>query len=519
MKKIRSFLSAAITAIMVLCLCSFNVSAETYTITIDDPTGTSGGLIDGRTFTAYKVFALTYSGTNYTYTLDANCLNGTTGYGPTYDLATVTAWPSDDETNARNFATYLYETYIDGQTVAASVHQGSAIASSGTATITVPEAGYYMVVENSDVSGLTSLVMLNSTDPTVTIDAKIGSTGKPTLNKLINDQNANFTNTYLDSQIGDTVFYCLDITVPDPDYINEFTNYVYKIHDSIDSGLTLNENILMIWKNESTYIEKNAGNSSDYFTSSVTGGTQLEVDIKIKKLIEDWSLSAGDTLKVYYHATLNKDANVAASADDDNMYNANEAYLEFSNDPYGATTINTPAIKTYDWTYAFSVEKVDGSDNTKKLAGAKFEIQRNSAALSLLKSGNGYTVVPNGTEGAVTEAETDENGKFIIRGIDQGVTYTIHETKAPDGYGLPDSDATITLNATYTNGGSEIDTLKGTITNARDATGLNVVIENSSGSKLVGTGGIGTTVFYVFGGILMAGAAVLLTVKIRIKNK
>ena len=140
-----------------------------------------------------------------------------------------------------------------------------------------------------------------------------------------------------------------------------------------------------------------------------------------------------------------------------------------------------------------------------------------------------YEYCPEGTEGAVKQFKTDDNGVLVIKGVAAG-KYSVTEMVAPAGYNLLPGATEVeakmaekysTKVTTYFDEDGNVtntvtENTKETETNV-NVTGL--VVVNQSGTELPSTGGIGTTIFYVLGGLLMAGAAVLLITKKRMSAK
>ena len=124
---------------------------------------------------------------------------------------------------------------------------------------------------------------------------------------------------------------------------------------------------------------------------------------------------------------------------------------------------------------------------------------------------------------------SDENGLFNIAGLDDG-TYFLREIQAPNGYNLLENDVKLVITATTANGqdwnGNAADALRGLTIAVNDGepqpgnteTGIvEVTVENNRGATLPETGGMGTTLFYIIGGLLVVGAGILLVVRIRMK--
>ena len=220
----------------------------------------------------------------------------------------------------------------------------------------------------------------------------------------------------------------------------------------------------------------------------------------------------------------------------------NAVKLEYSNDSYWdgsgtPTTSKTPEDKVIVFTYELDVTKQD-SVTDKKLKDAEFNL-KNAADKYAKVDENGYVTGWVDTVAEASVLKSDANGLFKVIGLDDG-TYTLTETKAPTGYNLLNAPVTLKLDATTANGQNwdvfdatkaltdltlTVDT--GAAQPAKtpgegDSFGKYGVVEttvlNTSGSSLPSTGGIGTTIFYVAGGVLVVGAGVLLITKKRAKD-
>ena len=169
-------------------------------------------------------------------------------------------------------------------------------------------------------------------------------------------------------------------------------------------------------------------------------------------------------------------------------------------------------------TYTWQVDVFKYTKNGEKevaLKDAEFILYRETS------EGKEYAVVANGkltgwtkNEGDATKLVTPANGKFSIAGLDAG-TYYLKETKAPAGYNLLKDPIKVVITASIdetTHAGTA------TITYNETYTG-EVKVENNTGTELPSTGGMGTTIFYVLGGVLMAGAFVLLVVRKRMRTE
>lgn len=186
------------------------------------------------------------------------------------------------------------------------------------------------------------------------------------------------------------------------------------------------------------------------------------------KTIYDYSVP----VKVEYTATVTKVGADAAGI-------KNKATIK-----YNDTTVPTEVEVE---TYQITLKKVD--DKKAALDGAEFEIRRNAQdgdALELVDLGEGtYRIA---TTEDTTTTKVIKAGTAIIKGLDGADKYYLKETKAPDGYNI----LTVQKEVTMSNADQTIE------------------VENQAGSVLPSTGGMGTTIFYAIGAILVIGAGVVL---------
>ncbi len=519
-KFMRILLSMAI--LFALAIPSFAVVASPYNITV---TNTNNAVsIDGKTYSAYKLFSVSYNDakTAYSYTWDNTCLDVSYTVGTTtYTRDTLVTWLSglsDSGSEIRDFADYVYANYIDGKTLTAA---GSATASGETATISVDDPGYYMVYgTGTGVDGdseIVASVSLTTTDPAVTIQPKLDA---PSLNKQILHNESNTWGNVGDNQIGDTVEFRTITTVPDTTNYDEYT---YVIHDTMSSGLTFNPNSLSIKIGESSTL------ASSYYTLNTTpgNGETFTVTVDIMRAITAGVLHNDDQLVTYYTATLNQSALIY---DVNPYHNDNEAYLTYSNNPYDNDSKGTTTKdKVYDWTFKMGVNKVDPKGDA--LTGAEFVLSESNTltkdaagnitnAIALINNNNGtYTVAPSDYAGTTTI--TIQAGSAVIKGLDDATMYYLHETLAPDGYNALPAPQSFTITAGYETAGNALLAGNPTVTVGSNdpSTTLSTNVVNNTGSLLPSTGGMGTTIFYVVGGCLTVGAAILLITRKRMSNE
>lgn len=417
----------------------------------------------------------------------------------------------NNETAAKVFATEI------------SKYLGT-VAGEGTDEITGLSAGYYLI-KNESVNGneaYTDFIL------EVVKDVEITPKGqKPTLDKQIKHNESGQWGDVGDNQIGDTVEFRTITTVPNT---TGYTKYDYEIHDEMSAGLTSNvtgASGITIKINEEEELD------SSYYTVTVdsANANKFSVKVDILKAITDGKIEAGNSLYTYYTGVLNKDAKVY-----DEGKQQNTAYLQYSNNPHDNTSKSeTPKVTVYDWTFKMNVQKVDGANADKELAGAKFVLSKNGAVgLGAIdengtpaETGNLIKLVYDSTDSTYRVATANDAtttyvmtaGNITIKGLDDAEDYYLYETKAPAGYNRLTEPVKFRINATYTSADSCPDVLTKVGDAAEAATGLKVRVENNAGTTLPSTGGMGTTVFYVVGGGLMAVAVVLLVTKKRMENK
>lgn len=278
--------------------------------------------------------------------------------------------------------------------------------------ITVDTQGYYLIAESqkADDPDSVSLVMLDTAgQEDITVTSKEGI---PTLEKKIKDGDAYVD--AMDAAIGDTVEFKLTGSMPEN--IGNYKTYKYVFHDTMDAGLSFTAVT-------SVEIDGTVMDSSAYTvkTSELADGCTFELvfeDIKALGI----AVSADSKVVVNYTAAVNENVTVG------NPGMPNDAHLEFSNDPYGNGTGNTPedTVKVFD--FAVVINKVDKDNNP--LAGAAFDL--------FVKNGENWDAVTMTASTATS---------FTFNGLEQG-SYKLVETKVPDGYNKAD-DVYFDIEAVY----------------------------------------------------------------------
>lgn len=327
---------------------------------------------------------------------------------------------------------------------------------------------------------------------------------KPDIDKEVQEDRDDSWGKVNDADINQVVNYKSTITVG-----YGATNYV--MHDTMEAGLTFNNDVTVELA-DGTVVD-----AANYTVTStgLTDGCTFEVAFDNDFIA---GLAKGTQFTVYYSATLNKNAEIYGESND------NTVYLSYGEN----STWETAEHKTSTYTFKMDVEKytMDG-ENKINLAGAKFMVLKTEndedSAIGFVQvtSVNGeavtvptYRVAVDGDEETSvvkiieTSTENGANGTFEIIGLDEG-TYYLHEIEAPEGYNKLAADREVVIASTHNDADR---TASYTIDAKAPAT---IGVENNSGTLLPETGGIGTTIFYVVGGLLMAAAFIVLVSKKR----
>lgn len=480
MKALKRVLALCLAAMLLLAMCPMAFADEsTEKIIISNAR-------NGETYTAYRIFQAIVSadGDNVSYVVTPAWENFFTQEAVKaiveLDANNQPVWKqkSGDTLTGADALAKLAKTYAAGISTASGIgdHKVEQIASNGKCEFTLP-LGYYFV--NTTSGTLCNLYSAHAAGETgVNI---IDKNQEHTIEKKIKDVDSLVDENT--AAIGDTVNFESKITIKPG-----ATNFVY--HDKMDLGLTYG-NTVTVKSGETDLTGKyDLGNS-------ITDGCTFEVKFK-----EDYlqTITADTVVTISYSAVVNENAVIYQNA------NKNAAHLTYGNS--GKTEDNE--TKTY--TFDFNINKVNNSN--EKLADAHFRLYKNEACTDEVK----LSKVTEGEVYRVNASETDEivtiKGKTVqVKGLNIG-TYYLKETQQPKGYNLLNSPVKITISKGDTEGtyqfAYEVD---GTTTDGKEVTVL-----NQSGTTLPSTGGMGTTVFYIVGGILMAGAVVLLVSKKRMER-
>lgn len=346
-----------------------------------------------------------------------------------------------------------------------------------------------------------------------TVEKKVQENSKT--NETTGDYGGKY-NDVADYSIGDAVPFKLIGSVPD---MSQYSTYKYTFHDTLAKSLTVPAET-----NVKVYISSDkAGSDKKDITSNFTvtvSGQEITVHTDDLKTIDD--ISADKYILVEYSAVLSSNAAInKENVTGTDKGNINQVYLTYSNNPRnGSEAGKTPVDTVIVFTYKIEATKVDGGTN-KGLKGVTFRIYKMSDDKKL------YAQVAEGKlSGWVTIANNNcvltsgEDGTFSLAGLDDG-TYFIEEITPLPGYNSI-APVKIQVNGNTKNGqtgNGETSELTDVTFTVGETTDNAITIVNNAGTTLPSTGGMGTTVFYVVGGGLMAVAVVLLVTKKRMENK
>lgn len=474
MKAIKKVFSMLLAVVMILGLSVTAFAAE-----IDITNA-----VKGETYNAYKIFDVTNDGDAYAYTMSSSSpwkadIEGfkMTVAGVEKAVFTLTPSAADpttlvvtwiDDFNTPDGAALL-AAYLNGK-LTGKTADGTATAAGNTAKITGLDAGYYFVD-----SSLGAMCVLNTAADTQEIEEK--NTVPGLVMKVLEAGSGSWVDK-ADIDVSAPVKYQLTVTVGtgvDGDYV---------ITGTLPDGVT--------YKADSLIVEG--------MTTPPTVTTNPDGSISFTLPLATLQADADKSIVITYEATAS-----GLTADTDYTSTASLAYK-------AQTFEDTAEVITFDIGGKDVIKKVDGSGNV--LTGVSFQLSKTvndggtDKTLYAQVTGNALTGWTEDKTQATTLA-TDADGAIAVTGLDSG-SYILTETATLSGYNLLNDTISVEIaadgNVTYK------------LTSAAGAAAGAITIVNTAGAELPSTGGIGTTIFYVVGSILVIGAAVLLVTKKRMSG-
>lgn len=497
-KKLASFI-LAFAMVMAIAMPSVVMAADTtYNLTLENT-------VEGHTYEVYQVFSGTLSTKGGKKVLsDLKWGSGvkTNAYSET---AKTKAETLTDETTARAFAKEL----VDQKKLSAAATK-TVQSTTGTTEIAGLAAGYYLVkdtdnsLENKNDS-YTAYILQVVGNATTSVKSYVPSSEKKV--KDINDSTDTETTEWQDAadwDIGDEVPFKIEGTLPSN--YDKYTKYTLKFHDKQQAGLTFKRDTVEVFIDNTEITEgfRVVENPEDKDTFDVVFD-----DLKTT------SAKNNSVIRVEYKSVLNEQANLGKPG------NKNTMYMEFSNNPnneQGGEIGKTPEDTVIVFTYKVSVNKVN--EKNQKLDGADFTLEK-----KVKKNTNSdeYEWKP------ITKVTDTADDVFEFKGIDDG-EYRLTETRAPANYDMLSGPIYFTVTAGHVDGANpSLNTFSGNITSGNvgemaftaniDTGILSTTIQNKPGSSLPETGGMGTTVLYAAGTLMILAAAAFLVMKKKADSK
>lgn len=482
MKKMKHMLAVLLTVIMTLAMTTTAFAAGTQkgnlTVKVN-----ANNTLEGQTIKVYKLFDLTVSGDKYAYTVNE-----------TYKTAIAAALGLESTATSENLYKKLAEYTSDSAEVQkfADDFTAAALTEGTEATKTSPKLGevtehkfegldygYYLVYQTGTKEIQSSLVSVDKANAEVNLKGEA-----PSITKTANTETV---------EIGQVVTYTITGTIPDTTGYNE---YVYKIKDTLTNGLDFVKDA------DGTAVDAPAAypvsvqidtQNATTQNATLSGEGNRTMELNLSQWIRDNQVHKGTGFTVTYYAKVNQNAVVQTN---------NKAELEYGNNS-NDTTKGNPVVVTTP-TYPLDIKKTDTKGTL--LAGAKFRLYKNEEDA---KAANDNAIKVTGSDGRYTVAEEqktesnmdmdtkateiDAGYNLRLNGLSAG-TYWLVEKEAPAGY----NKLTAPIKVTITQ--NEKNKLEWTVSKDNVPEDDKIIgVENTTGTILPGTGGMGTILFTVVG--------------------
>lgn len=556
MKKMKRIMALLICFVMVMgmTVTAFAANDTKYSVIIEKDSSDDAS----HTYEAYQIFKgdLSTDGklSNIIWgsSIDTNNLSGLVS--KINELASVSLTTSSSASDFADAMTKITDKSEKANELAIAIKGAIKTSDSGAVVssnnvISGLTAGYYLIKDKDDsldnANGAYTRYILQVVK-TITVNEKASVPSVVKKVKDVNDSEGTESNWQdsADYDIGDEVPFQLTATTAST--VSDYKTYHVTFEDKQSAGLEKPTSFKITVLDQELTLS--ADNSSA--TKTTSNGTVIKADIieadsgytfAIKVTLTDNdgnkinSEANSKQIEVTYNSVLKSSAKIGAEG------NPNEVYLKYSNNPNVTADSEegkTPTDRVIVFTYEAIVNKVDGEN--QPLTGAEFTLYKkaSSAISGTTKTGADIIAELTSKDSSIDTSALDKDAnyivktmdvdassgaKFTLKGIDDG-EYVLVETKIPEGYNAFVSKA-FKITATHSEDDSDPKLL--TLTQTENVLGsvdknagtLTGTIANKAGSTLPSTGGIGTRIFYIIGGILMAVAAVVLITKVRYKKE
>ena len=508
MKLFKKMITFVLVAIMTVAMGATSVFAEGANSGPDTvPTSGTGTITvnnaaKGETYKAYKILDAEV-GANGAIVYKGEIPDDLASYFTKNDAGEITL--ADNVAQDALFA--ALKTYVNGKGADKEI-----TAESSTVVFANLDFGYYVI---TSTQGGGAAISVTSTKPDGVVNEKNVTTPKP--EKTVDGESYS---------IGDTITYTVTFNGANYRGSDKDARIVtsYDVTDTLPAFLT-NATVTSVKIGETETI-------TDLDVSGFATNKKFNIPWATwNATAEKWEslYNNGTLVTIVYTAKLTDVVRVGFNNTNTVTVSPNVGKNDGKEEPTEESWSDDAEVKTY----ATAIKKVD--KDGKPLAGAKFKVQ----GLTATGEDGVYTVTaykPTGV-GAITlenstELEVDANGMLYIVGLKDALTLSLTETKAPKGYNKLNAPVQVTSQLqsteTYKKTGYRKYDAKGNIIeeveqetaeytevvkNLSELDAKAVQVENQKGTELPSTGGIGTTIFYVLGGLLAVGAGIVLVAR------